>query len=186
MTKTHVGDIEMSLRKNITSGVFMPSEPLRMEPLRERYETGFSPIREALSRILADGLVELEPNRGFRVAAMSREDLFDIAFARIAVETAAVRRAIELGDERWEADLVGAMYRFEKLSGLSKFDDEQKLAAWEEAHDALHTAIISACAMSTSGRGLTRTRTRRSGSRRKDRAKPSPGRPTPSANTRSW
>jgi DNA-binding GntR family transcriptional regulator len=145
MAKILVDEIEASLRKNITSGVFTPSSPLRMEPLKERYDVGFSPIREALSRILADGLVELEPNRGFRVAPLTREDLLDIATARIAVETAAVRRAIELGDDRWEAEVVGALHRFGKLSGMERFDDEQKLAAWEEAHDGLHAAIISAC-----------------------------------------
>jgi hypothetical protein len=59
--------------------------------------------------LLAESLVVLEPNRGFRVSGLSREDLYDVAIARIAVETTALRLAIRDGDDRWEAGVVGAM-----------------------------------------------------------------------------
>jgi len=144
MGQTLVKDIESGIRSDITRGVLAPAQPLRLEALKGRFDAGFSPIREALSRLLAEGLVELEPNRGFRVAALSREDLLDIAIARIAVETAAVRRAIELGDDAWEANLVGAMHHYRKLSSRD-FGDHDTLIAWEQAHDALHAAMISAC-----------------------------------------
>lgn len=144
MAETLVTDIESGLRADISRGLLAPSQPLRMEALKARFEVGFSPIREALSRLLAEGLVELEPNRGFRVSALSREDLLDIAIARIAVETYAIRRAIALGDDDWEAAIVGAMHRYRKLSA-GAFDSEEALAAWEKAHDALHGALISAC-----------------------------------------
>ncbi|HEX8302829.1 FCD domain-containing protein [Sphingomonas sp.] len=144
MGQTLVKDIESGLRADITRGILAPAQPLRLEALKGRFDAGFSPIREALSRLLAEGLVELEPNRGFRVAALSREDLLDIAVARIAVETAAVRRAIELGDDDWEAGLVGAMHRYRKLS-TKDLGDHDTLVAWEQAHDALHATMISAC-----------------------------------------
>src|SRR5262245_1055433 len=59
------------LRDDIVSGRLAASEKLRVQDLSERYGVGASPLREALSRLTADGLVENESNRGFRVAPMS-------------------------------------------------------------------------------------------------------------------
>lgn len=137
-------DLKERIRADIACGGLAPSEPLKMEALKARFDAGFSPIREALSQLVAEGLVDLSPNRGFRVAALSRDDLLDIAIARIAVETAAVRRAIERGDERWEASVVGAMHLYRRLSD-DPFASAEALGAWECAHDGLHAAIISAC-----------------------------------------
>ncbi len=52
------------LRSDIIACRLMPNERLRVEALRERYGMGFSPIREALMRLEAEGLVELEQNKG--------------------------------------------------------------------------------------------------------------------------
>jgi DNA-binding GntR family transcriptional regulator len=144
MNQSSVEGIHNSLRSDIVRGVFAPDSPLRMEALKARFDSGFSPIREALSRLLGEGLVILEPNRGFRVSGLSREDLYDIAIARIAVETTALRMAILKGDDRWEAGVVGAMHRYRKLSATA-FADEAHLVSWEESHDALHAALIGAC-----------------------------------------
>jgi len=56
------------LRGDILSGSLPPGEKLRTEALRSRYEVGNSPIREALNRLSADGLVTREDQKGFRVA----------------------------------------------------------------------------------------------------------------------
>lgn len=137
--------IESVLRKDILSGALEPAAKLRMAALKERYHVGHSPIREALSRLVGDGLVSFEPNRGFAVASMSFEDLEDIAVARIAIECEAVRRSIELGDDRWEANLVAAIYHY-RQKARTRFRDEDELERWESAHDGFHTALISACA----------------------------------------
>jgi GntR family transcriptional regulator, carbon starvation induced regulator len=137
-------DIESELRESIVRGELAPASRLRMEQLRSRFNVAFSPIREALSRLQGEGLVELEPNRGFRVTALSRDDLMDIAIARVAIETTALRESIEHGDDHWEAGVVGAMHRY-RLTSERAFEGEAQLRAWEESHDALHAALIGAC-----------------------------------------
>lgn len=137
-------NIETVMREQIVSGAFPPASRLRMDDLKARFDVGYSPIREALSRLIGEGLVEFEPNRGFRVAGLSRQDLEDIAVTRIAVETAGLKRAIERGDDRWEANVVAAMHRYRRRS-QDAFDDDESLRAWEVAHDELHAALISAC-----------------------------------------
>jgi len=136
--------VEAEVREAIMSGALAPASRLRMEDLKERFDVGFSPIREALSRLIGEGLVELETNKGFRVTPLSRSDLTDIAVARCAIETAALRRAMELGDDDWEAAVVAAMHQYRKKS-VNAFDSQASLAAWEAAHDGLHAALISAC-----------------------------------------
>ncbi|MCQ4160549.1 FCD domain-containing protein [Roseomonas sp. GC11] len=144
MSRSLTDHVEELLKADIARGVFAPSQPLRMELLKARFDAGLSPIREALSRLLAEGIVELEANRGFRVPALSRADLLDIAITRGAVETAAVRRAIALGDDAWEAQIVGALHHYKRLAARA-FEEDAALEAWEKAHDALHRALICAC-----------------------------------------
>lgn len=136
--------IEAKMREQIMRGELAPASRLRMDDLKRRFEVGYSPIREALSRLIGEGLVELEHNKGFRVAGLSREDLEDIAIARIAVETAAFRHAIERGDDDWEARVIAAMHRYRRRSE-TLFDSDADFSAWEQVHDELHTALISAC-----------------------------------------
>lgn len=136
--------IENVLRKDIVSGVLEPSSKLRMDDLKERYRVGYSPIREALSRLIGDGLVSFEPNRGFSVAPLSFEDLEDIAIVRIAIECKALARSIDRGDDRWEAGLVAAIYHYRQKSRTA-FDDDAQMVKWENSHDELHASLISAC-----------------------------------------
>lgn len=137
-------DIASLMREGILMGEFAPDSRLRMEDLKARFDVGFSPIREALTRLVGEGLVEFEPNRGFHVKGLSREDLYDIAVARIAVEVMAFRLAMKQGDDRWEAAVVGALHHY-RCKAEGAFDSTDGLLAWEAAHDQLHAALIGAC-----------------------------------------
>ena len=59
------------LREDILAGKLKPGERLRTETLRQRYDVGGSPVREALMRLEAEGFVLLEQNKGFSVAGVS-------------------------------------------------------------------------------------------------------------------
>ena len=74
------------LRADIIACRLMPNERLRVEALRERYGMSISPLREALMRLEAEGLVELEQNKGFRVSEVSQENLRDLMRTRIEIE----------------------------------------------------------------------------------------------------
>lgn len=141
---TKVADLEDAMREGILCGDLKPDSWLRMEELKARFAVGFSPIREALSRLVGEGMVEFEANRGFRVRGLSKSDLLDIAVTRTAVEGMALKRAIAQGDDRWEASVVGAMHHYRRKAA-NAFDSDETLLAWEAAHDELHAALISAC-----------------------------------------
>ena len=82
------------LRNDILSCALPPGERLRLDALKTLYGVGFSPLREALVQLCAEGLVELEEQRGFRVAPVSADDLTDVTNTRVDIETLALRGAL--------------------------------------------------------------------------------------------
>ena len=62
-------------------------------------------------RLEAEGLVELEQNKGFRVSEVSRENLLDLMRTRIEIESIALRWSLEKGGVEWEANLLSAFHR---------------------------------------------------------------------------
>ena len=67
-----------AVREAIFTGRFPPGAPLRFQELQGLCGMSVSPVREALTRLVGEGLVEAEHNRGYRVATLSRHDLDDL------------------------------------------------------------------------------------------------------------
>jgi len=141
---TYIEAVQQRLREDIVSGRLAPWEKLRLAELKTRYTMGSSPLREALSRLVGEGLVTFEGNKGFRVRGLSREDLADIAYMRTAVETFAIRTAVERGGVEWESGIVAALHTLTSLT-RDTATDRASLDAWNVAHDRFHEAVISAC-----------------------------------------
>ena len=133
------------MRNDILSGDLGPGERLRAEFLRQRYEVGNSPVREALNRLSADRLVVREDQKGFRVSAVSRDDMLELAKTRNWVEEVALRQSIEHGGEDWEEALVLAFHRLSRAIRASEATDYGHDAHWEACHRVFHVALIAAC-----------------------------------------
>lgn len=136
------------LRHAILTGELAPGTKLRLEALRERLGLTLSrsPLREALSRLGAEGLVVIEDQRGYRVAPVSEKNLHEIAKLRIHFETLALREAIAQGDHKWEADVVAAQYRLAKVPRTDGMPPEQQ-EIWEHQHRNFHLVLLQACDM---------------------------------------
>jgi DNA-binding GntR family transcriptional regulator len=133
------------IRADIVACRLMPNARLTLEALRDHYQAGFTPLREALMCLAAEGLVELSQNRGFRVTGVSRDGLFDLMQSRIDIESIALGRSIENGGVEWEADLLAAFHRLSKRSKLARGHDETISSEWSKAHRAFHRALVAAC-----------------------------------------
>lgn len=83
-----------SLRDEILSGAIPSGTRLGEAELAGRLSVSRTPIREALTRLAAEGLVEMQPNRGARVASWSSEQLREIFELRLRLEPYAVRQAV--------------------------------------------------------------------------------------------
>ena len=89
-----------SAEEAILEGVLKPGERLRAEALAQRFGTSRTPIREALLQLEAQGLVEVEPNRGAVVRTFDRDDLFDLYQLRALLEPRAAALAAPRISER--------------------------------------------------------------------------------------
>jgi len=142
-SRTLTTDLFEQLRSDILHNRLDPGSRLRFRELRERYKSGLSPLREALMRLVAEGLVLLEDHKGFRVAPVSREEMIDIANTLLELEAVAIRWSIERGDDRWEADIVA---RFHELSKRQMFAPDGTLdEEWEARNVAFHESLYAAC-----------------------------------------
>lgn len=135
------------LRQDIVAGVFAPSQPLRLELLKQRYGLSFSPLREALNRLQTERLVITAPLRGFSVAPVSIEEMWDATETRILIECEALRRSIAQGDDDWEAGIVAAFHALDlqvrrRASGGPA---DEELIALETRHHDFHRALIGQC-----------------------------------------
>jgi len=74
------------LRTDIDAGVWAPGAVLRQEELAARYGASRIPVREALQLLRADGLLEIEPNRGAYVKALTAEQIDEIFDLRVLLE----------------------------------------------------------------------------------------------------
>jgi DNA-binding GntR family transcriptional regulator len=104
---------------------------------------GFSPLREALNRLQAERLVTAESLRGFRVAALSLDELHDAVSVRILIETEALNTSIASGDDAWASGIVSALYAL-KLQA-ARTGPEADIWTLEARHHAFHRSLLSAC-----------------------------------------
>jgi GntR family carbon starvation induced transcriptional regulator len=134
---------EATLEAAIVKGQLQPGRKLRIAEIAERFGASTTPMREALSRLVSRGLVVAVGQRGFRVAAMSPEDLADITFTRSALEIAGLRRSMRAGNEKWEGEIVSSLHQLKQIAGRNKIlKDSPEL---NRIHKSFHGSLIAAC-----------------------------------------
>jgi DNA-binding GntR family transcriptional regulator len=126
-----------ALHDAIVTGALAPGERLPIEELGEALGMSAMPIREALRRLDAAGLVENIPHRGARVTELSIADLADVYDARLALEPLAVRRAAQRFTNQHAALAT------ERLAVLASLPDDNSPETWA-AHTAFHFALYDA------------------------------------------
>src|SRR3712207_3466174 len=104
------------LREAIVSGALSPGPKINLDRARETFDVSLSPLREALARLIADGLVEFEDNRGYRVAPVSLANLAEITQLRAEMESMALRHAMVTGDLNWESDVMRSLHQIGRAS----------------------------------------------------------------------
>lgn len=128
------------IRAGILSGEFARGQRLREEELAERVGVSRTPVREALRRLDAEGLIDFTPNRGARVTAWSERELEDLYEARALLEGYGARLAAMriTGEELDHLAMVAA-----KMAALAESDPKpaDELTA---LNGEFHRAIVIA------------------------------------------
>jgi DNA-binding GntR family transcriptional regulator len=143
---TKADEIALVIEEAIVSGELAPGTVLRQEHLSERFAVSRTPIREALRRLAALGLVSFEPNRGVRVRTISREELREAFLVRAELESLATEVAASKMTEAALHDLIAAEKRFHRLTQEVRarepgVDRRSLTADWVRANHGFHDVI---------------------------------------------
>ena len=142
---TQASSVYDRLQTDILSGRLEPGRKLRLKDLIEQYDTGNSPLREALNRLSANGMVVREENRGFRVPPAHTSELMELTRTRCWLEEIALRQSIKNGDAAWEERIVLAYHWLSRAAQSTKAEARHTSPEWEDHHREFHLALISAC-----------------------------------------
>ena len=137
------------IRRDILNGELFPNERLQIDAISERYGIGAVPIREALNRLSAEGLVARRSHRGFCVASISISDLEELVKTRIWLETLALRESMANGDDAWEDQLVVGFHHLARTQRRLPDEAGRELSEqWEDRHKAFHMLLLDRCGSS--------------------------------------
>lgn len=126
------------LRRMILIGHYKPGEKLKIGILSKALNTGASPIREALSLLTSDQLVERLDQRGFRAAEAGLENFEEILKLRCTLEDMALRESIANSTESWEENIVLCHHRMVRCP-------RENIEKFEEQHKLFHMALLAGC-----------------------------------------
>ena len=133
------------LRDAIMRGDHSPGAPLKPQDLAKDHGVSLAVVREALVRLVGEGLADRLPNRGFVVPSLSDRRWQEIAEARRTVEPVVLRMSIERGDVDWEARVRAAHHRLVRTPAYLPEEGEHYTGAWAEAHRAFHRTLLEGC-----------------------------------------
>ena len=147
---TKADDIALALEEAIVSGEIPPGSVLRQEHLSEQFQVSRTPVREALRRLAALGLVTFEPNRGVRVRMLARDELREAFLVRAELESLATEIATpKMSDRRPRrargggAPLQRRTHELVEMSHAGR-QDLQLAREWLHANHAFHDVIYAA------------------------------------------
>ncbi len=135
---SRVKTIVLTLRRRILDWSYPPRHQLTEESLCAEFGVSRSPIRQALTQLATEGLLEREPHRSFRVRQLLLSDVEDLYEFRFAIEAQAVRRLAEEGlPKEVEMRLKGHWSDPEKLTHA-----EGKILV--ELDETFHAELVAA------------------------------------------
>lgn len=133
------------IRQDIVFGRLQPGQRLTLDKLRPVYGVGISTLREILSRLVPEGLVVAEGQRGFQVAPCTASELAELAELRLLIESHALAQSFAAGDMEWEGRVVAAHHKLARMEERLLAGDDSGTMQWKRYDFEFHQALVSAC-----------------------------------------
>lgn len=126
------------LRGGILLGTLQAGQVLRQEELAKRFNVSRVPLREALSQLEADGLIESRPRRGYAVTVLDPSDIVEVFDLRMVIEEHAGRIAAMT---RTDADIAAAEHLIAQMDRLDPEAADYR-SQWTLLNYEFHLRII--------------------------------------------
>ncbi|SDT22433.1 DNA-binding transcriptional regulator, GntR family [Microlunatus soli] len=138
------------IREALREGDLVPGQRLVELDLSEAYEVSRSAVREALSDLASDGLVELIPNRGARIRVVSVEEAIQVTECRSALECLCARKAAEGGTAAQRETLASI------ADSMRTAVEQADLEGYSALNRELHSLVIEMSGQYVAARQLER------------------------------
>lgn len=145
---SHADRVLDQLRADILAGRYHPGQRLKFADVQDAYSASASTAREALTRLVQQGLVVSKVQFGYSVWPLSLTDLHELTSLRKDVEGLALRYAIQRGDLHWQAELVAAHHVLEQTSQFTEPAGTTGRVVrddWVAAHKVFHETLLRGC-----------------------------------------
>ncbi|MCK8786098.1 GntR family transcriptional regulator [Roseomonas sp. NAR14] len=139
--------VQARLRAEIIACRFRPGEKLAIATLSKRFQVSYALVREALSRLMADGLVVAEDQRGFRASPLSLADLRDLTQTRVEIEGLALRRSMARGNDAWRSFVDETWQSLDAAGRPATEMSESEHETWSTRHARFHSALVGVCGL---------------------------------------
>jgi DNA-binding GntR family transcriptional regulator len=131
------------LRDRLLACRLVPGQKLNITELQRDLSASQAAVREALSRLASEGLVEIERHRGFRAAPISADGLNDLEKALLTLEIPLLKSAMENGDLAWESGILASYHSTSRTLALFAAG-EAAVEAYSDSRRQFHEAVFSA------------------------------------------
>jgi GntR family carbon starvation induced transcriptional regulator len=131
------------LKSDLLAGRLIPGEKLKINEIALQLAVSPGAVREALSRLVPEGLVVSRDQKGFIVAPISIQDLEDLTRLRCDIEEIAIRRSIGAFDVEWETTIMTLGHRLRRTP--RRLPGGEVNYGWVAMHERFHAALVSAC-----------------------------------------
>ena len=132
-----------SIRADIISGKLPPGQKLKVAELCKTFGTSGSPVREALSLLASNLLVEHIERRGFRVSAINQKEFTELLNTRCWAEDRALRESIRHGGTEWTEKIVLVLFRLSQTP--HRIESGEVNPEWEALHKTFHMTLLEEC-----------------------------------------
>jgi len=145
------------IRQAIVEGRYRPGQRLIEQRIAEEFALSRTPVREALRRLEAEGLVQSEPNRGAIVRDLTTDDLADLYDLRARLEAYAAELAAVRIEPREVEELDAAIADFDEALTAEQIDAIEATRVIADANRRIHATILAAARHDRLGQLLERT-----------------------------
>lgn len=134
-----------NIRRELISGGLKPGEQLVSRNLAERYGVSLAPVREAIGRLAAEGMIDHVPGSGSFVRTITKQDLYELFVLREALETCAAGEAALNAHPAEIEELEFLCDKFDKMAAQVTDSPSQDLMdEWLDAEERFHGLLFEA------------------------------------------
>lgn len=145
LARTSIVSLYNTIKQDIVTGELAAGGKLKLSELKERYNTSVNTVREVLSRLSSEGLVDAVDQKGFSVTPCSENALNELRHMRMLLEAEGLRLSLKNANVEWEAGIVAAHYKLTQVEQAMEKDEKKNFQLWCQYDYEFHRSLIAAC-----------------------------------------